>query len=253
PGNLASFAARFSYPEQVMARRCRLRLAWRWNLARKTRPGRSDGGNMRHPIRTIRLLAGTALGVSTVALTAAAAELLPVTPPDDKAVIVGGVSADGAVVVGTLNPALAFERSGFVWTQAGGMGLVGNVGLGTTLTKRFTATGVSNDGGVIVGTASDDMLVEDGTGMWARAYMWTSVDGFVDLGSLAGSPYPVSTGLGVSGDGRVVVGSAFNVASEYRGFRWKAGEMEDIGAFWAQYPQMAANYDGSVVVGNTQT
>lgn len=208
---------------------------------------------MRYRIRTTRLLACTALGVSTAALAAGAAELLPVTPPDNKGVMVGGISADGSVVVGTLNPWSATSRSGFVWTQPDGMRLIGNATLGGTVTQRFTATGVSNDGGVIVGTASDDMLVQNGTGMWARAYMWTDASGFVDLGSLPGSPYPVSTGLGVSGDGKVVVGTAFNAASEHRGFRWQAGAMEDIGAFWAQYPQMATNYDGSVVVGNTKT
>lgn len=203
---------------------------------------------MRYRIRTTRLLACTALGVSSVALAAAAAELLPVTPPDEKGVIVGGVSADGSVVVGTLNPWSATSRSGFVWTQPDGMSLIGNATLGGTYTQRFTATGVSNDGGVIVGQASVDMFGE--TGAWSRGYMWTEAGGFVDLGTLDG--HATSNALGVSGDGQAVVGLSYDLYGVARGFRWTQTDgMGDIGEFSAGYPFMAASYDGSVVAGNT--
>ena len=245
---LALFRSRFSYPEQGMAQRGRLPLYRRGDPARIRGRAVFDEGSMRYRIRTTKLFACTALGASAIALAATAAEMQPVVPLDNKSVIVGGISGDGSVIVGTLNPALALERSGFVWTQAGGMRLIGSATLGTTVTQRFTATGVSNDGSVIVGQASPDML---GGGALARGYIWTAADGFVDLGHLGG--LPTSDALGVSGDGRTVVGSSFNAAGEYRGFRWQAGNMEDIGAFSAGYPQMAANYDGSVIVGNTLT
>lgn len=203
---------------------------------------------MRYRIRTTRLLACTALGVSSVALAAAAAELLPVTPLDDKGVIVGGVSADGSVVVGTLNPWSATSRSGFVWTQPDGMNLIGGATLGGTYTQRFTATGVSNDGGVIVGQASVDMFGE--TGAWSRGYVWTEAGGFVDLGTLDG--HATSNALGVSGDGQAVVGLSYDLYGVARGFRWTETDgMVDIGGFSAGYPYMAASYDGSVVAGNT--
>ena len=205
---------------------------------------------MRYRIRTTRLLACTAIGVSTAALAAAAAELLPVTPPDDKGVIVGGVSADGSVVVGTLNPWSATSRSGFVWTQPDGMRLIGDATLGGTYTQRFTATGVSNDGGVIVGQASVDMFAGGETGWWSRAYMWTDAGGFADLGVLDG--HATSNALGVSGDGQAVVGLSYDLYGIARGFRWTQAEgMVDIGEFSAGYPFMAASYDGSVVAGNT--
>src|SRR5690606_21907961 len=116
-----------------------------------------------------------------------------------------GISADGSVVVGTLNPGSSWSRSGFLWTPSGGAQRVGGVSAGDMLTNRFTANGVSNDGSVVVGLASPNML---GGGALSRGYMWTAAGGFVDLGYLDG--LPTSDALGVSGDGRVVVGLSYD-------------------------------------------
>lgn len=205
---------------------------------------------MRYRVRITRLLACTAIGVSSAALTARAAELLQPASIDNAAVYAAGVSADGSVVVGTLNPGQSWTRSGFVWTQAEGMQRVGGVSAGSMLEKRFTATGVLNDGTVIVGQASPDML--PGGSFTARAYRWTAADGFVDLGGLPGA-LAMSSANGVSGNGQVVVGETPDASGAMRGFRWtREGGMVNLG----ELPGMitlgawASSYDGSVIVGN---
>ena len=204
---------------------------------------------MRKTTRLTRLLACTALA-SGMPGALCAAELLQPPSIDDMSVYAAGVSADGSVVVGTLNPGQSWTRSGFVWTQAGGMQRVGGASAGSMLNERFTATGVSNDGTVIVGQASPDML--PGGPFTARAYWWTAVDGFVDLGGLPGA-LPTSNANGVSGDGQVVVGEAPNAAGAARGFRWtREGGMVDLGELPGMITlgAVAASYDGSVIVGN---
>jgi probable HAF family extracellular repeat protein len=63
-------------------------------------------------------------------------------------------------------------------------------------------------------------------GQW-RAFRWTALGGMQDLGTLGGC---CSAALGVSADGAVVVGGAYNAAGEWRAFRWTAwGGMQDLG------------------------
>jgi probable HAF family extracellular repeat protein len=60
-----------------------------------------------------------------------------------------------------------------------------------------------------------------------RAFRWTASGGMQDLGTLGGGRSEAS---GVSADGAVVVGWAYNAAGQERAFRWTVdGGMQDLG------------------------
>lgn len=169
---------------------------------------------------------------------------------------VGGVSADGTVVVGSVQRSAGI-LSGFVWTQADGFRPVG--GLNATplqVTYSFTATGVSANGEVIVGTAGYELFQADSPAVGARAYRWTAADGFVDLGSLGSNN---SQANGVSGDGLVVIGRAQEFVSGQpviSAMRWtEATGMVSLGRLDGSGTQpadaLAASFDGSVIVGQS--
>lgn len=126
-----------------------------------------------------------------------------------------GVSADGAVIVGTgrsLNDFDVSRREAFVWTAAGGM-----QGLGTleTGTGESMAYGVSADGSVIVGEASNP------GGIGWQPFRWQSSTGLVGLGDIAGGSGNARA-RAVSGDGSVIVGTAGISGSEAQAFIWTA-------------------------------
>jgi probable HAF family extracellular repeat protein len=73
-----------------------------------------------------------------------------------------------------------------------------------------------------------------------------------DLGTLGGDE---SEANGVSADGSVVVGSAYNAAGQWRAFRWTAaGGMQDLGTLPGGGGSEAygVSADGSVVVGSAR-
>jgi probable HAF family extracellular repeat protein len=102
------------------------------------------------------------------------------------------------------------------------------------------ASGVSDDGSVVVGWA------QDGSGQ-RRAFRWTS-SGMQDLGTLGGD---WSLAYGVSADGSVVVGWAENASYDQHAFRWTAADgMQDLGTLGGGWSAaFGVSADGSVVVG----
>ncbi|GBC94200.1 hypothetical protein HRbin15_02708 [bacterium HR15] len=92
---------------------------------------------------------------------------------------------------------------------------------------RSYATGVSVNGGVVVGVVRHSIGQD-------RAFRWTPSSGMVDLGILPGGDH--SAARGVSENGNVVVGSStaryIGYTSVTRAFRWTpTSGMQDLGTF----------------------
>jgi len=123
-------------------------------------------------------------------------------------------STDGSVIVGQGDTAAGVTQP-FRWTVATGLTLLGALDDGEGI-----ALGVSGDGGIVVGesgrppvpdpacTMTFCEIVDPGT---LRAFIWTEGDGlkthpgFVDL--------PFSQAIGVSADGTVTAGNAYEIRS----------------------------------------
>jgi probable HAF family extracellular repeat protein len=159
-----------------------------------------------------------------------------------------GVSADGSVVVGWAENAAGYARA-FRWTAAGGMEDL-NITFAHLLTdgsELWTANAISPDGRYIVGRGYNAatgrfeafLLDTRGTGVEERL-TW--------LGTLGGGG---SAATGVSADGSVVVGVAYNAAWQRRAFRWTAARgMQDLGTLGGSWSvAWGVSADGSVVVG----
>ena len=104
-------------------------------------------------------------------------------PPGFVSSRANDVSADGSVIVGTMD--VNFRPQAFRWTASAGL---------APLPGMDSAEGVSADGSVIVGRAG---------GVAAR---WTETGGILQLGDLLGGDQN-SSALDVSADGSVIVGS----------------------------------------------
>jgi probable HAF family extracellular repeat protein len=180
------------------------------------------------------------------------------------------VNADGSVVVG-YSIGQSSGHFGFRWTPAGGMEQVpmyevidtsaeGTFMVGLNVWRRITgetgtfgflggnnytaASGVSADGGVVVGFS------ETSPSRYAHAFRWTPAGGIQDLGVTSGTE---SLADDVSADGQVIVGQARNPQGFWRAMRWTAAQgMRDMGTLGG--PMSAAyntSADGSVAVGTS--
>lgn len=167
---------------------------------------------------------------------------------DDFTSFANAVSADGMVVVGkgtsyaigctcTVAMTEAFRWANGVMV---GLGYLPGDGFGSS----SWASGVSADGSVVVGDASN--------GSYTQAFRWTG-GMMTGLGDLSGSVFG-SSASGVSADGSVVVGMARNVfASE--AFRWTGGVMVGLGYLPGGSSSFAnaVSADGLVVVGGSSS
>lgn len=171
---------------------------------------------------------------------------------------VKGFSADGTAVVGYGDSASASQEA-FRGTIAGLVGL-GDLPGGPN-PPDSKANAISSDGSVVVGygTVAGLPIPSGGsTALTQEAFRWTTGGGLVSLGRLPGSIYG-SEALGVSADGSVVVGVAYNASQFPEPFRWtSAGGLVSLGfmAGGNQGQATGVSSDGSVVVGygrNTET
>ena len=172
-------------------------------------------------------------------------------PGADFSSTANGVSADGLVVVGrgsafvTMHGEPIANLEAFRWTQPGGMVDLGDLPGG--LYSR-TASGVSADGSIVVGSSVNRAPVPNG-----EAFRWRQSTGAVGLGDLPGG-YSYSVASGLSANGSVVVGTSSS-ASGFEAFRWtQSGGMVGLGDLPGVVFDSRANAvsaDGSVVVGRS--
>lgn len=208
-----------------------------------------------------------------------------------------GLSQDGNVIVGYGDSAASSNHEAFRWTRAGGTGGLGDLPGGSFTSS---ASDVTPDGSVIVGSGITDdgtrafrwtidaglaPLSGDPAGQfdtWANAvssdgaavvgiisrpdgsseaYRWTESTGVVGLGDLpGGGSAPRSEAVGVSGDGRIVVGHGLTDLGD-EAFIWDPDNglrrvvdalSEDFGldlAGWQLLNASDVSNDGATIVG----
>jgi probable HAF family extracellular repeat protein len=156
------------------------------------------------------------------------------------------VSYDGSIVVGDCGPSTNYDAGAvpFRWTQATGMT---SLGLPTGASAARAAE-TSADGSVIVG---DFTLTTGGVGAWR----WTEADGFTNLGNLSFVQF--TRAQGISGNGQVIIGNGFG-ASGFEAFRWTAegglvGLGDLPGGSYSSWANGGVSYDGSIIVGGSQS
>ncbi len=146
-----------------------------------------------------------------------------------------GVSANGGMVVG----------GQYFWNN----GQEGTFGAFPGQQNETTALGVSADGQIAVGAAING---SNGGGPTFNAFRWTLAGGLQDIGV----PGVNSDADGISDDGGVIVGEfQIQVNGPYHAFRWSASTgMVDLGTLGGPGSRaLAANQDGSVIVGTSFT
>jgi probable HAF family extracellular repeat protein len=175
------------------------------------------------------VLVVAALAASTAASAADKAMLIELP----NQVFPSGVSSD-VTVVGGLG-----QGGGFYWMPTSGIVLIGG----------RQALSTSRDGNTIVGEALDARGLQQAA-IWQGGTEWRL------LGSIAPNARPCDTDLSiairVSGDGKVVVGLAWDGCSIARAFRWEESTgMVNLGSTVAGQSSRAdaVSGDGKVVVG----
>lgn len=139
------------------------------------------------------------------------------------------------VVVGYGRIGLTAARQAFRWSASSGMS---DLGPNDPWYRSTVATGICDDGSVIVGQDGDE------------AFRWTKASGRSLLGIPAGSSQSAATG--VSHDGSVVVGSGYAAETDRgRAFRWSGGTLQPLGLLPGAISSFATGVsgDGKRVVG----
>ena len=156
------------------------------------------------------------------------------------------VSDDGSVIVGFRSDVRAF-----IWRRDSGLTYPGTLG-----GNQSRALGVSANGSIVVGWALDNNGKR-------RAFRWTQQDGMRSLGTTivfggdAFSRFDQSEAFGISPDGNVIVGIAYDDRNAAIGFRniLQSGRRVNISlgnppaGFTGVYPRRT-NQDGSIIVGS---
>jgi len=155
--------------------------------------------------------------------------------------------AVGAALKGSNDEGAAYHA--FSWTPANGL-----EDLGLTTGTQSIAVGISSDGSVVAGEATDS------NGFW-RAFRWTASTGMQDIGTLGG---PESIAYSANQDGSVIVGSSLTSGSSGSGeaFIWTAKTgMQDLRAVldaqgvrapekWVTFVSATGiSADGTVIIG----
>jgi probable HAF family extracellular repeat protein len=150
------------------------------------------------------------------------------------------VTADGSVVVGGDD----IKATAFRWTEAGGLQDLGTLNGQVPNYLRTVATGVSDDGQVVVGSAGVvtflDFIGSNFTPFgydsnYSRPFVWTATTGMQDLNQILANAGVDLTGItllgitGVSTDGQYVCGVARTPQND-------PNDPGDLSGFIAQLP-----------------
>lgn len=183
--------------------------------------------------RTAALVAAVAglglLGTMEAAVPEGQPLFIPL-PPEVLAVDVG---ANGFVVVGSF-----YSGGALHWMPTAGATAIGGI----------VGAAVSRDGKTIVGDALDERGLENAA-VWQGGQSWRR------LGSIAPNAEPcdllLSGAFGANGDGKIVVGLAWNGCEIARAFRWEESTgMVDLGTLRGDSTRAnGVSDDGRVVVG----
>jgi probable HAF family extracellular repeat protein len=153
-----------------------------------------------------------------------------------------GVSGDGHTIVGLAGDAHGIQQAA-IWTRGTEWRLLGSFAgsAGPCDASLSQATGVNRDGQTVVGFAWSGCTS-------AHAFRWQESTGMIDLGSTVQGRS--SRALGVSGDGLVVVGDQTTAEGFNQGAKWAGGRQDLMtGPEGPAGSALAANHDGSIVVG----
>jgi len=161
------------------------------------------------------------------------------------------VSNDAAIIAGQMYPDINSSQQSRAFRRVGNGPLV-DLGLIPGNTRSY-ARGISGDGQTVVGACESGQL----TGLFGKAFRWTSQGGMQDLGhTRPGGLFSVA--LGISRDGTTIVGE-----SEPNGygdaFVWRASAgMQALPRLPGSSPNAGArasavNADGTVIVGSGQS
>ena len=179
--------------------------------------------------------AATLLQLGTVQTVGAASDqtvLIEVSP--GSLALTNAVSASGAIAVGNFS-----DGGAFYWMPTTGVIFMGG----------NSALDVSRDGHTVVGSANDANGIRQAA-IWAGSTQWRLLGSFTP--TAAPCDTSLSTALGTSADGSVVVGSANDGCTVTHAFRWTAAGMADLGSTVAGEPSVAQGVsgDGQTVVGS---
>ena len=237
--------------------------AWYWTPATQIQqvpfPSAQRSSTARGVSGNGRIVVGTAVSTGTLQAKAyrwdrsqASAAFLPPYPPSSVPnSAAAGVTDDGRRVVGAVQTGLNTYAAAR-WVDGGNPVLFNQAG---DTIIAVSANAVTPDGAVVVGSA-----VNTATGKGV-AFKWTQAAGVVALPNPTTGFYAIdgAAAIGVSGDGRVIVGYGQNVAGSDEAIFWVEGQpyrVSDVAyaagvlpPSWGPYRAYAVDYFGNSIGG----